>query len=57
MRRKKSEKHARLMEDVTRKITAFVPHPAMIVKRIESLIERGYLTRQFADLSTYIHVP
>ena len=57
MRRKKSEKHARLMEDITKKITTFVPLPALIVKRIESLIERGYLTRQFTDLSTYIYVP
>jgi len=33
------------MEDIIRQITIFMAQPQMIKQRIESLIEREYLTR------------
>lgn len=57
MKARKTEKHNQLLEDVIKQITMFMPQPAWIKQRIESLIEREYLKRDEADRSKYIYLP
>ncbi len=57
MKARKTEKHNQLMEDIIRQITIFMAQPQMIKQRIESLIEREYLTRDEQDRSKYIYLP
>jgi cullin 3 len=57
MKTRKSMQHNNLMAEVTRQLTSrFVPSPQMIKRRIESLIEREYLTRHQADRRLYNYV-
>ncbi|RHZ42273.1 hypothetical protein DYB26_000762, partial [Aphanomyces astaci] len=54
MKTRKSMQHNNLMTEVTRQLTTrFVPSPQMIKRRIESLIEREYLTRNQSDRRLY----
>ncbi|ETW10182.1 hypothetical protein H310_00552 [Aphanomyces invadans] len=57
MKTRKSMQHNNLMTEVTRQLTTrFVPTPQMIKRRIESLIEREYLTRNQSDRRLYNYV-
>lgn len=50
-------KHQDLMLQITEQLSKrFMPEPAMIKKRIESLIEREYLERQEDDPNTYVYM-
>ncbi len=57
MKARKTEKHIQLMEDCIKQVTIFLPQPAMIKQRIESLIEREYLKRDDQDRAKYIYLP
>lgn len=49
--------HNTIITEVTRQLQArFVPNPATIKKRIESLIEREFLARDEADRKFYTYV-
>ncbi|OQR80766.1 Cullin family protein [Achlya hypogyna] len=57
MKTRKSMQHNNLMAEVTRQLTTrFVPSPQLIKRRIESLIEREYLTRNQSDRRLYNYV-
>mmetsp|Transcript_16824 Transcript_16824/g.22614 ORF Transcript_16824/g.22614 Transcript_16824/m.22614 type:complete len:732 (-) Transcript_16824:417-2612(-) len=54
MKARKTMRHNDLIAEVTRQLSSrFVPEPAFIKKRIESLIEREYLERDRDDRRTY----
>lgn len=57
MKARKTEKHNQVVEEVIRQISLFLAQPAMIKQRIESLIEREYLSRDTNDKSKYIYMP
>jgi hypothetical protein len=57
MKARKSEKKLELETNVMKQIIMFVPDPAMIKQRIESLIEREYLKRDDTDKSKFIYLP
>ena len=57
MKARKTEKHNQVIEDVIKQISIFMPQPQMIKQRIESLIEREYLSRDPNDKSKYIYMP
>jgi hypothetical protein len=57
MKARKTEKHTQLVEDVIKQVTMFLPQPAWIKMRIESLIEREYLKRDENDRAKYIYLP
>lgn len=57
MKARKTEKHIQLIEDVIKQVTMFLPQPAWIKARIESLIEREYLKRDDNDRAKYIYLP
>jgi hypothetical protein len=57
MKARKTEKFNQLLEDVIKQINMFLPQPAMIKQRIESLIEREYLKRDDADKTKFIYLP
>ena len=44
-----------MVEDVIKQVNTFVVHPIQIVRSIESLLERGYLTRDFNDNLKYFY--
>lgn len=51
---RKTLQHNDLIAEVTRQLNMrFMPNPAFIKKRIESLIEREYLERDKADRRMY----
>jgi len=56
MKARKTEKHNQVIEDVIKQISIFMPQPQMIKQRIESLIEREYLSRDPNDKSKYINM-
>ncbi|EQC28612.1 hypothetical protein SDRG_13691 [Saprolegnia diclina VS20] len=57
MKTRKSMQHNNLMAEVTRQLaTRFVPSPQLVKRRIESLIEREYLTRSQSDRRLYSYV-
>ncbi|CAK4079420.1 unnamed protein product [Aphanomyces euteiches] len=57
MKTRKSMQHNNLMTEVTRQLASrFVPAPQMIKRRIESLIEREYLSRNQSDRRLYSYV-
>ena len=45
MKAKKTETHNNLLQLVVSQISMFTAEPKMIKKRIEDLIERGYMKR------------
>ena len=45
MKAKKTEIHNNLMQSIISQISMFTAEPKMIKKRIEDLIERGYMKR------------
>ena len=50
MKARKQEEHNNLIAEVTKQLTPrFLPNPAIIKKRIESLIERDFLERLPGD--------
>jgi len=54
MKARKTLQHNLLLIEVTNQLKSrFTPHPAVVKKRIESLIERDYLERSKTDLKTY----
>eukprot|EP00743_Colponemidia_sp_Colp-15_P002799 GILK01003029.1.p1 GENE.GILK01003029.1~~GILK01003029.1.p1 ORF type:complete len:733 (-),score=137.04 GILK01003029.1:128-2326(-) len=54
MKSRKTLEHNNLVAEVTKQLTArFAPNPAIIKKRIESLIEREYLERSKTDRRVY----
>ena len=54
MKSRKEMDHNSLISEVTQQLTSrFLPHPNVIKKRIESLIERDYLERAKDDRKTY----
>lgn len=55
MKGRKKEKNNELIEQVIRQTTMFQAQPAMIKRRIESLIEKEYLARDPTDRSTLIY--
>jgi hypothetical protein len=57
MKARKTEKFNQLLEDVIKQINMFLPQPAMIKQRIESLIEREYLKRDDSDKTKFIYLP
>ncbi|KAK6340567.1 Cullin-3 [Orbilia brochopaga] len=57
MKARKQLKHQALMLQITEQLSKrFMPDPAMIKKRIESLIEREYLERSAQDLNMYTYL-
>lgn len=57
MKARKVLSHNDLVAEVTRQLSArFVPHPVLIKKRVESLIEREYLERDESDRKKYRYV-
>lgn len=57
MKARKVEKHNELIQSVIKQVTMFQAQPPMIKKRIESLIERDYLTRDENEKGKYIYKP
>lgn len=57
MKARKAEKYNKLLEDVVKQISTFMPQPQIIKQRIESLIEREYLKRDEADKTRFIYLP
>jgi hypothetical protein len=57
MKARKTEKKLELETNVMKQIIMFVPDPAMIKQRIESLIEREYLKRDDTDRTKFIYLP
>ena len=57
MKARKVEMHNGLIESVIKQVTMFQAQPAMIKKRIESLIERDYLERDKVEKGKYIYKP
>jgi cullin 3 len=54
---RKTLEHNNLISEVTQQLQSrFVPAPAIIKKRIESLIERDYLRRSTTDRKMYEYV-
>jgi len=54
MKSRKEMEHNALISEVTSQLTArFLPHPNVIKKRIESLIEREFLERDGANWRKY----
>jgi cullin 3 len=54
MKARKALQHSLLLIEVTNQLKSrFTPHPGVVKKRIESLIERDYLERSKSDLKTY----
>jgi hypothetical protein len=45
------------MEECMKQVTIFKPQPAMIKKRIDSLIEREYIKRDENNRAVYIYLP
>ncbi|CAF1245449.1 unnamed protein product [Didymodactylos carnosus] len=57
MKTRKSMAHIQLVAEVTHQLkTRFMPSPLFIKKRIESLIERDYLSRSMDDRKMYSYV-
>lgn len=57
MKARKQMSHSNLITEVTEQLKSrFMPHPVIIKKRIEALIEREYLQRTEADRKTYTYV-
>ncbi|CAF0923855.1 unnamed protein product [Didymodactylos carnosus] len=57
MKTRKSMPHIQLVSEVTHQLkTRFMPSPLFIKKRIESLIERDYLSRSMDDRKMYSYV-
>eukprot|EP00887_Chlorella_sp_A99_P000390 scaffold13.g390.t1 len=57
MKARKRLSHNELIAQVTQQLSSrFIPLPAVIKKRIESLIERDFLERDAADRSVYIYL-
>ena len=57
MKSRKVLDHNNIITEVTRQLAArFLPHPAVIKKRIESLIEREFLERDTEDRKLYRYV-
>jgi len=49
--------HSNLISEVTKQLSSrFFPSPVLIKKRIESLIEREYLSRTTDDRKIYTYV-
>ena len=57
MKGRKTLNHNQLMEECMKQVTIFMPQPAMIKKRIESLIEQEYIKRDEKNYATYIYLP
>ena len=57
MKAKKTEIHNNLMQSVISQINMFTAEPKMIKKRIEDLIERGYMKRDPNQRDKYIYLP
>lgn len=54
MKARKTMRHSNLVAEVTEQLRPrFVPMPALVKKRIESLIERDYLERSKEDHKVY----
>ena len=54
MKSRKEMEHNALIAEVTTQLTSrFVPHPNVIKKRIESLIERDFLERDKGNWRKY----
>ena len=54
MKSRKEMEHNALISEVTSQLTSrFLPHPNIIKKRIESLIEREFLERDAANWRKY----
>lgn len=54
MKARRTEEHNNLVSEVTKQLTPrFLAQPAMIKKRIESLIERDFLERRDGDRRMY----
>ena len=53
---RRTEEHNNLVSEVTKQLTPrFLAQPAMIKKRIESLIERDFLERRDGDRQSCTH--
>ena len=57
MKAKKTELHNNLIQSVISQINMFTAEPKMIKKRIEDLIERGYMIRDPNQRDKYIYLP
>lgn len=57
MKAKKIETHNNLIQSVVTQISMFTAEPKMIKKRIEDLIERGYMKREPNQHNKYIYIP
>lgn len=57
MKARKTEQYGELVNAIIRQISMFQAEPAMIKKRIESLIDREYLERAPNERSKLIYKP
>jgi competence protein ComGC len=57
MKAKKTATHNELIQLVVSQISMFTAEPKMIKKRIEDLIERGYMKRDPNQRDKYIYLP
>lgn len=57
MKARKRLDHNSVVSEVTRQLASrFLPNPAVIKKRIESLIEREFLERDPTDRKVYVYL-
>jgi cullin 3 len=57
MKARKRLDHNAVVSEVTRQLAPrFLPNPAVIKKRIESLIEREFLERDSSDRKMYVYL-
>jgi len=57
MKSRKQMKMHKVLDDARKLVTLFVPQPYAMKKRIESLIERGYMKRDENDQTLFIYCP
>ena len=57
MKSRKMLSHNNLLEEIMKLVTLFRPDPKMVKKRLESLIDRSYLTRDEENRNTYQYLP
>ena len=57
MKTRKNTNIKELMSEVVSLLTLFRPELSQIKKRIESLVERGYMKRSDEDISIFIYLP